>query len=157
MKNKPASIPSLFPNRKLGMQNARSDADSAHDTQAWAWVALANMRPGDRLPVGHSVATVLGINDKTLRIQLDGRNRVLQRDAPSLEQLVRDLGSRLLGAAHGAKQDMSDVLSALQRDPGFRLGGPTWRLEDPAECIERGAAVERVDHSAGLTCVANHL
>lgn len=123
-----------YPNRSLSMRHARSHEDSAYDTNAWAQVALANLRAGEKLPFEGGMATVTGTSERQLRVvDASGRAVTLAIDGIRFERLMRDLGGYLLAAQHGANGH-GDALVALRRDPAFCSSGPDGmpRLRDVA-------------------------
>jgi hypothetical protein len=108
-----------YPNRSLGMRIARSDIDCAHDTRAWARVALANLLPGERVHVRSTVCVVHATSSTALSVkQRDGKRRRLVVDGELMDSVVRDAGDQLLGILHGVRP-CDDVYAALLRDPAF--------------------------------------
>jgi len=94
----PSPAPVLhYPNRALGMRHAASGPDAAHDTEAWARVALANARAGQTVPFMGAMCTVLSVSEKVLRLrEPDGKTRTFSVISETMERLLRDLGGRLL-------------------------------------------------------------
>lgn len=82
-----------------------------------AHVAIANAQPGDRLPIGSKVATVVKIGAKTVTVAVDGVNRTVSTTSPTWEAMVRDVDGRITASQHGV--DPLDVLKMLGRDPAF--------------------------------------
>lgn len=133
-----------YPNRSLSMRHARSSEDAAYDTNAWAQVALANLRAGEKLPFEGGMATVTGTSERQLRVvDAGGRSVTMAIDGIRFERLVRDLGGYLLAAQHGANGH-GDALTALRRDPAFCSNGPDGqpRLRDVAPAATSTAAPE---------------
>lgn len=119
-----------YPNRRLGMRRARSDADAAFDTNAWARVALANLREGETVAFESCMATVASISERQLRLKTpDGATASLAFGSPRFERLVRDLGGLLLARMHGSDRT-GDAWTALCRDPAWVSPGGVPFLSD---------------------------
>lgn len=119
-----------YPNRRLGMRHALSGVDAAFDPNAWAQVALANLRVGETVAFENGMATVMSISDQQLRLKTpDGTSASLSTFGPRFERLVRDLGGLLLARMHGSDRT-GDAWSALCRDPAWVSSGGVPFLSD---------------------------
>lgn len=106
-----------YPNRKLGMQHARTYEQDAYCTTCMAQIALANLRVGQTLTYRGQPAVVTAIG-KTLTIRThEGVVRRLHPEAENWEPFVREIGGAILSWHHGSRAHMADLMAALQRDP----------------------------------------
>jgi len=117
---KPSSTGVSYPNRKLSMDIAKSDENEPYNTVALANVALANMQPGDKVPVGGGLV-VKSVGNKAITFtKPDGKTVRFDIDSPRFEQLIRDVDGAI--SAHSVtqgRQSAEGIWEALKRDPAF--------------------------------------
>lgn len=105
------------PGRLFGFGGSVDDPLDPHNTRALGGVALANLRPGDRLPVRPS--SVVAIDDRSLTIACPfGRHRIGAIGEPA-DRLILWAEGVIVAAHHGV--DPGDLVRALERDQAFRL------------------------------------
>jgi len=125
-------------NRKLGMQNARTD-----DDMPWGhpWIALANMNRGEAIHMRNGdVWTVKSISAKQIRlINQKGVTRNLSPGSERHARMIRDMSALLMfGDDIGG-----DLFKAMARDPIFE-GKPIYQARPGPRQIVRPEPVARI-------------
>ena len=122
--------PTSYPHRSLALSNARYEPGPASD----AWLALANLAPGEGIRLQGAVYTVVSNTPQSMRIRIKGtdggeKTLTLSPFGSGTWTLVREVETLLLLACyeHGPlafgfshlPNDPGDLPKALRRDPAF--------------------------------------
>jgi hypothetical protein len=120
---KPAGVD--YPNRRLGFQKAATDEADAYNDHAWANIAAANMKVGDKFDLGGKQQSVESISDKTLKLKdADGKTRTLNPDGVAWDQFKRDLAGQLVVEnlqANNIMKPARPLIDILRRDPAVHV------------------------------------
>lgn len=133
---KPDSYAVDYPNRKLGMQRARTRWKDESSPEAMAEIALANMKQGERFRVGRDYFTVTAISDKTLTYTDEkGEKKSVRPNSEKWGQFIRDVGGAMLGWHHGS--DAGDLVTAFRRDPAARYENGVLSIRDVGGAMKK--------------------
>ncbi len=139
-----------YPNRKIKLDKARTDFSDEFNENAWANVALANMKVGETIKAGNKRGAVKQITDNRITIAWQEGNQtkniIYFPGSKNWESLVRDLGVSLAQSASDRNSPMrlsqisgqseedasGQAFDALLRDPAFRFDPQerSYRLSD---------------------------
>lgn len=133
---KPDSYAVDYPNRKLGMQRARTRWEDESSPEAMAEIALANMKQGERFRMGRDYFTVTSITDKTLTFESEkGEKKSMRPGTDKWGQFIRDVGGSMLGWHHGS--DAGDLVTAFRRDPAARYENGVLSVRDVGGAMKK--------------------
>lgn len=125
-----------YPNRKLGMQRARTRWEDESSPEAMAEIALANMKQGERFRMGRDYFTVTSITDKTLTFESEkGEKKSMRPGTDKWGQFIRDVGGSMLGWHHGS--DAGDLVTAFRRDPAARYESGVLSVRDVGGAMKK--------------------